>query len=856
MRGSKKIVANILAATLLASSASAFAATKDATPYDESIKILSALGIMSGDGDGNYRPNDTIIRSEVTRMVIHALGLEDAAKSSQGISKFPDVPVDHWANGYINIATSQKIVVGDDTGKFRPNDKITYAEAMTILVRALGYEKVAEMKGGFPHGYIVVGSDNKISTGVFSSAYKHISRGEVARMTENALNAKIMEVTGYGDDLKHEITDKTLLKDKLNVIKSQGQIVAIPNTSLEGASNLSQGEVKIGNKVYDTDQNLNNLLGYNVVFYVTETDKSDNTIILALPEENKNSSIEIKADLFEKISEKNGEKVLEFFKTESDKKLSNATLETDAKLIYNGKYEAMSDELLNMKNKSGKVVLLDTDRSGKYDIAFVTEYSNMVVEEVTASGKIIDKYSAPAIKLDEEDEDISFTITRGYEELKPSDLKEFDVLSVAKSKDSKIFSIVVSNETVDGKVTGVSSEGVYIDGKLYKIADNYTAQIGLGTEGKFYLDIDNKIAATDKLSQISDSYAYLVKAYADMNADEVAKFKVFTKDGAEKLFVATEKIKYNGVRGKLATDVVDEFNKEGSTKKQLITYTLNSEGQIIAIDTAKDNSQTGAIDENNFTMNHILDDAKFNGALNMLGNVKLDDKTIIFDIPESATDISDYSIASLSMFEDGQKYDAIVFDKTEDFYAKVIIVTNAAFQTNADSSIAIVEKVVSATNDEDEETEMLYAYQDGKQIKINAEESGILEKSEGVSLKNGDIIQYQKNSKGEIASIRVLFDVDQKTTEKAQTPVENLSILYGKVEKKFQNSMNITIDGGEVINLQLPENVTVYELDTTREKNNIEVATTGDIIPFDEDEGNRVFVRIYKDVVQEVVVVR
>ena len=856
MRG--KFIANLLTAALITSSASAAVKSDvDNTRYAEPIQILSALGIMNGDGDGNYRPDDTMIRSEVTKMVIHALGLENAASSAQGISKFPDVPTDHWANGYINIATSQGIIVGDDTGNFRPNDKITYAEAMTILVRAIGYEKPAETKGGFPQGYLVVGSDNGINKGVSGSAYKPVSRGDVAFMTSNALNAYLMEMTGFGGTIEYEVTDKTLLKDKLKVTKGEGQIVAIQDTSIDGASNLSAGQVKIDKEIYDSSANFNNLLGYNVEYYVKETEKSDNELILAIPKKEKNSTVTIDAKLFEGISQKGENKVLEYFKQEDDKKVSSVTLETAAKLIYNGKYEEMSDEILNVDGKSGNVVVLDTDRNGKYDIVFVTEYKNLVVEEVTATGKVIDKYGAPALKLDEDDDELRYTIRRGFEEVALSDLKEYDVLSIAASKDEKLYSIVITNESVEGKVTGMSADGVYVNNKLYEIAANYEQELSIGTEGVFYLDIDGRIAAVDKTAQVSGNYAYLVKAYANMNTDEIARFRLFTKDGKETVVEAAEKIRFNGKSGHLATDIVDQLNGEdGITDKQLITYGLNSDGKLVSLNVAKDNTSNGAVDENSFTKNYVLKDAKFNAKLGLIGNIKIDANTVIFDIPSDAKDVSDYSMANISMFEDEQKYDVVVFDRTEDFYAKAIIVTNAAFQTNADSSIAVVTSIATSTNANEDITDKLYAYQDGKEISILAESQGILVKGEDKPLQNGDIIQYQTNAKGEIASIRVLFDVSAKTTEKSETPVENLSVVYGKVVKKFAKSMNVTVNDGQVINLQLPDDVVVYSVDTAKSKNNISVVTTGDIQAYDEDEGNRVFVRIYKDVVQEVVIVK
>ena len=93
-----------------------------AIPADEEpVQILSALNIMVGDENGAYRLDDTIIRSEVAKMAIHALGLEDAAESSKGQTMFDDVSAEHWANGYINLAVSQGIIEGDGDGNFRPN---------------------------------------------------------------------------------------------------------------------------------------------------------------------------------------------------------------------------------------------------------------------------------------------------------------------------------------------------------------------------------------------------------------------------------------------------------------------------------------------------------------------------------------------------------------------------------------------------------------------------------------------------------------------------------------------------------------------------------------------------------------
>ncbi len=849
----KNLLCAAISAATLFSSVSAFASVPSdvvGTGFEEPIQVLAALDIMVGDGNGEFRPKDNLTRAEVTKIAIHAMGLEDAAASTSGQSKFPDVSTDFWANGYINLATSNGIIIGDDEGKFRPLDPITYAEAVTIMVRAIGFEPSALQKGGFPHGYILVGSENGLNKQVSGSTHQPITRGNMAYLTLNSIKTKMMEQTSFGENPKYEIVDKTLLKDRLNVTEHTGQITAIPTSAIDGTSGLVDGQVKIGTEIYDTEYNVNKLLGYNVNYYVRKDRLGNETLILALPIQNKNSTLTISAEQFDKISTKNSNKAISYFKSETSQKTELAELASNAKLIYNGKYNELTDELINMTDKAGEISLLDTDKDGKYDIVFVSSYYNMVVDTVSSLGKINDKYDAKSITLDDE---VTYTITRGLENLKVSDLKEFDVLSVAESKDGELFEIIVSNKTVTGKISSISNDEYTIDGKAYKIAKNYKSELKIGTEATFYLDFEDKIAATDTAFLLSSNYGYMSKAYG-VDGDEIVKFRIFTKEGKEETYEGAEKIKLNGAGAQKSQTVLAALQKEGSVPAQLVTFKLNSDGKVSEINTALDNSATGEVNKSKFTLNYKLIDAEFNATLNKLGNVKIDKNTVVFDIPSDSAE--DFQMADISMFEDDQKYDVFVYDMTEDFTAKAIIVTNARLNTNAESSIAVVKEVAKGQNSDEEVTDVLVAFMDGKEVELFAEDETVLVKGEGSALETGDIIQIKQNADKEIVSIRVLFDVDTKGTEATANPAEHLSTVYGKVTKKFTNSINVTVNGGSAVNYALSDEVKVYKVDTTVSKNNITVAETGDIQVFDADENNRVFIKLYKDEVKEIVIIK
>ncbi len=848
----KQILSSVVAASallpLIPSAIAAIPSDVQNTRYEEPVQILSALNIMVGDENGEFRLDDTIIRSEVAKMAIHAMGLEDAAESSKGKTTFNDVSTEHWANGYINLAVSQGLLVGDGDGNFRPNDPITYAEAMVIMVKATGYAVSAEQNGGYPYGYINTGVSNGLAQNVQGSAHEGISRGNVAYLTANALEVDLMEQTGFGENIKYEVTDKTLLKDNLKVTKGSGQVTAVENTSLSGSSNLGSNQIKIDDTTYETSYNMSNLLGYNVNYYLKET-KGSSEIILAMPIKKQNSDIVINADLFSRLTTKNGNTAVEYYKDENSSKTTTAELSSKPVLIYNGKYTEMDKALIDMSDKAGVLTLLDTDKDGKYNIVFVRSYENIVVDKVTST-KITDKYSDKVLKLDD---DVDYRLTKGLEEIKISNLREYDVLSVYASLDNTLYDISVTSKTVKGKVTSKDSRGVSINGEKYQIALNYTDEISAGTEGVFHLDTEGKIAAVVSSSKESTNYGYLMRAYYSRGSEEKASFKIFTADNKEVTLDGSDKIKFNGTRNVLSSDVVKSLNTDDdSTIEQLITYSVNSNGKISAIETAVDNSSTGDVLADSFTKNYILEDAVFSKSLSKLENVRINNDTVIFDV---SGDAESYAIRDINFFEDKQAYNAVVYDMTENYTAKAIVVTKAQYSASADTSIAVVTDIMNATNDNDETTDMLAALVDGKEVSLYAENKDILVKDSG-KLEKGDIIQFKTNADKEIISIRVLFDIKKAENEFTSSPADDLNIVYGQVTKKFENSLNISVNGAAASNYIIPSDAAVYSIDTTLTKNNITIAEFNDIHVYDEDENNRIFLRIFEDNVKEVVIIK
>ena len=93
--------------------------------YTEAVEVLSAIGVLEGDA-GGFRPEDTLKRSEAAK-IICALNLtpKTAASLSAGSAPFADVPVGHWASGYIAEGVQSGILAGVGANQFAPDGQLT-----------------------------------------------------------------------------------------------------------------------------------------------------------------------------------------------------------------------------------------------------------------------------------------------------------------------------------------------------------------------------------------------------------------------------------------------------------------------------------------------------------------------------------------------------------------------------------------------------------------------------------------------------------------------------------------------------------------------------------------------------------
>jgi len=195
------LLAAAIALTLVlpagASAAPTFADVSDAATARE-VAVLQMMGVLAGTSAGRFSPNGTLTRAQFCKMAVITMGRGSEEPLYRSRTIFPDVRSGHWARGYINLAVTinlgaasdgtggTKLIRGMGNGTFQPDRAITYAEAVTILIRMLGYSD-ADAGMLWPKGYLDLAAKIGLTGGLSLTANQSLTRAQAAHLFNKLL---------------------------------------------------------------------------------------------------------------------------------------------------------------------------------------------------------------------------------------------------------------------------------------------------------------------------------------------------------------------------------------------------------------------------------------------------------------------------------------------------------------------------------------------------------------------------------------------------------------------------------------------------------------------------------------------
>lgn len=729
--------------------ADTYSDVSDTASYYSAVNLLSSLGIIKGYEDGTFGPERNVTRAEFTVMLMRTLGRDGIGSSDPAGLPFEDVASVDWAVSDIRTAYDSGIINGMSATEFAPQADVTAEQALKMIVCALGYEPMAiDIAGGadkvWPAGYTTVASNLGINTGVKAALTEPAKRFEIAMYIYNCLETDIMQSTTYSNGaVRTEIKEGTnILNNNLKVYYGTGELRSDSESSVEASGTVSRkGEVLI----YQYDEGTNDtfiipdtikttgLVGRSIKYYYTENNAGEKTLVHIEDKTKSSSVVTIDPADIDRITGSWASGVeIEYWENDTDRNTTKVEIAENPVITVNGRVVSNSSLTPSaaFTIDSGSIELVDTENSGNFTKVNIVSYQTYVIDSVVSSTKtIVDMYRTAtdgnSYVLDESDVQTTLTMKRAANNSTASlsSLSKYNVLSIKESSGNngkKIIDVIVSTESVSGTVTSIDRDAkeISVDKKTYTLSNyilNYAKsevdKLSVNDTCKFYLDKDGNIAAYEKTTSNNTAYAYICGA-AKENDDTIA-FRVYEASGARTSLKGASRVKIDGEpysdadrMEDVLTKITKNIDGKGINGSQLVKISKNSSGQVTAIDT-----EVTTPDDDDSNLKKALAGTKFKYSSSNKeftsyddSNVKfrIDSSTIIFSVPTTRTDYSNYTKRSLSYFKDGKDYSNIeVFDVGTGSAAKakciVIYGGGTAEGLTADSPVVVVNTNTSTT---------------------------------------------------------------------------------------------------------------------------------------------------------------
>lgn len=878
----RKITAILMATSILAANNAVLA--QENGIFSKNTELLQAFDIIKTSED--LQEDAYVTRGEFAQYLAGAMRI-----SSGRAVGFTDVSEEYI--DAVSALEKYNIVYGNGA-EFRPDDIITTCDAAVMVMRALGYEKIAQLQGGYPNGYLSMAGDEGVLDGIENQAGDYATLDTVMKMLCNMLETEMYVVKLSGADVNYE-QGKTFMEQYYNAYKATGILQGNYEVNINGvAPNGNKNSVTFDYNEYNTDLDLSDYLGYNLKIYYTSQD-GENTIIYAEEAKQNNVYVISGYDITDFDSD-NYE--LEY---ENENKTKKLRFYNGTEFILNGEYVNNTTQT-DMLPKDGVLKAVDNNSDGKIDVFFITKYDYAIAQNISLNGEFItDKITNKKLTIDNE-----VKIIKEDENISLGDVAEDSLLELMYNSEGVLKQMRVYDKN-EGICNGADPENYLIDGEKTELSEFYgksknagkTETPVLGNLVTYWKNGDGRIVWLTCDTSEKFLYAYLIKAYKD---DEIERgvFKVLSQDGSFERVTMTENVKFNETKAK-GTELVE--NEEfadgfGNTKRQLIMYSKNAKGEMNKLFTARDTLQdavAGGVDKD-FAQNYgdvetiLKNGDKFSldfYTQTSIRHVKgqfystygITEQTAIFNVPEpSDTDVEDddFCIGTTSQFEGDKLYGNLYFyDFDENLNAACLVHYGSKTETFSGGGVIVVDSVTQEVNAENEIKPKVTGYRNGKAVEYTGEDSEYISKESAWGtlmgenyadigwndLKKGDIMFISLNKDNEINAYRLIahnvksLKADYMLGGYSSTEVINgrdsygaSQFLTGVVYKKESGYFFVktkTTAGIEVIR-RLKATGGIYNL----QKNKLNIASFNDI-----SVGDRVAVKCSYDVPAETVII-
>ena len=635
------------------------------------VDTLVSLGVINGYTDGSFKPNDTVTRAEMAKMIFTIMnGGNDKADSYASLpTKFTDLQSAGWAQGYVRYLQNTGIIAGKSATKFAPNDTVTGLEAAKMVLVAAGYnaEKAGLTGAAWAQNTMKYGQLNNLFEDVDADLNAALPRQYAAQILYNALDVERVVWSNDIEDFKPATDvddDKTIGGKYMDLVKTDASQLL----SVEKTSGKDTYEIKLNDAVQYSDNgefdkvptDVSDLIGLKVKVLVKAKSNGDTDVYGVYAD--KDSKVIATGTLgqTEKVGTVSSDKKVKINGTEY--KLDKAQDKTPVYYVNTGlaaqklnKFEDLS----KLNDVAATIKLVDVNGNGKADHAVITP---AVVGQITYVGSKKLTINATGIGSNDVDD---YDIYDGYA---TDDWTVATPDTYVASGDTTVVKVDVTTAKVTSVKSGTPTE-IKVDNTWYKVVtdstNENTASIKAGNT--YDLAIVGNYIVNAKETEANSTDILVVTDYEQtsngMAGTTTQKVKAYFLDGSSKT-IEVEKL---ALTANADEKDVDSTNKITATSvNKLYTYSTRSNGTytLKALGTGNmagyesaSNTSTGAVDSKNKIDNGkylISDEAvvinlynKLSAKdaqgkdLNVYGDVKVTTGKTINDLKISANGLGD-----------------------------------------------------------------------------------------------------------------------------------------------------------------------------------------------------------------------
>lgn len=470
----KKVLSLLLVIVMVMSSMSMVFATtfEDIDSKNEMLtevsSLLNGLGIVTGYEDGTFKPSKVVTRAEMAAMLIRAKGYETIANDTPSFSDSQK----HWAKGYIALASDLKIINGRGNGIFDPDATVTYQEAATMVLRALGYTDES-INGGKSTVFNAANYRTKaLSLGVFKDfTFSSINAGAVRGNIALMINRALANSTVYSNEDGRAVVEKD---ENGNPVKLLNAIAKKQTITVDKKMLAKENLVDLTKYLY---QSIDAYIKDEKVIFV---DAVNSTV----------KTGKISATTSNTISLGTGSSKVDY----SVKSANESVFYNADEVVYSAAQSALvnASATLVLDSDSKVVGVIASEQTDAKLISSVYKKNSTVLNGIalpTKDGKV----------------DLSkVTVTGEVDAIE--DIKANDVVKAFSALNNTAVKLLVVRESVQGKVIKSNNDGssVFVD-TIEEYRDVVNGTLALNDAGTFFLDENGNIFAFSKTSSETNS---------------------------------------------------------------------------------------------------------------------------------------------------------------------------------------------------------------------------------------------------------------------------------------------------------------------------------------------------------------